>query len=216
MNLVEFEDVLQGELGRYVKIVGCVVGFDDYQFEATVEDSRRNRLPVRLPPIETSVNLHKFQMCMFNGITVRRYEGEKDERCLQVLNFTHIDHRLNLKEFDEVQRLRREVLAECVAVNSKVANKLFADLCDKVDFMVEDWDECVEVAVQHADRDKPLPVDEDHVSLEEFVYEQCDEPRLNCLRPLPFRYDDLVRQVFKAVGEYRYTSLSFKRFLERF
>lgn len=214
MNLVEFEDVLQGELGRYVKIVGCVVGFDELQFMAIVEDSRRNRLPVRLPAIETSVNIHRFQMFMFNGITARRYENE-DERCLQVLNFMHIDHGLDMKEFDNVQRLRREVLAECVAVNSKVANKVFADLCDKVDFMVEDWDECVEVVVKHTDRDEPLPVNEDHVSLEEFVYEKCDEPRLKCLRPLPFKYEDLAKQVFKAVGEYRYTSLSFKRLLER-
>lgn len=127
----------------------------------------------------------------------------------------HVDHGLDMKEFDNVQRLRREVLAECVAVNSKVANKVFADLCDKVDFMVEDWDECVEVVVKHTDRDEPLPVNEDHVSLEEFVYEKCDEPRLKCLRPLPFKYEDLVKQVFKAVGEYRYTSLSFKRLLER-
>ncbi|KAH6923629.1 hypothetical protein HPB50_003255 [Hyalomma asiaticum] len=214
MNLVEFEDVLNGELGRYVKIVGCVVGFDDHQFMAIVEDSRRNKLPVRLPPTEACVNIHRFQKVMFNGIISQRFENE-EERCLQVLSFMHVDYGLDMKVFDEVQSLRREVFAECIAVNSKTANEVLLDLSDKVEFMVEDWDECLDVVVNHIDRDKQPPMNEDRVSLEEFVYENCDDARQKCLRPLPFIYEDLVKQVFQAVGEVRYTSLAVKRILDR-
>lgn len=214
MNLVEFKDVLNGEMGRYVKIVGRVVEFDDHQFMVVVEDARRNKLPVRLLPTETCLNIHRFQMFIFNGIIARRYENE-DERCLQVLNFMQVDYGLNLKEFEDVQRLRREVLEECVAVNSKVANDVLLDLSDKVEFMVEDWDECLEVAVNHSDRNEQFPLDENSVSLEEFVFGSCDDRRLKCMRPLPFIYEDLVKHVFQAVGEERYMSLAVKRFLDR-
>ncbi|XP_070383916.1 uncharacterized protein [Dermacentor albipictus] len=214
MNLVKFEDVLNGEIGRYVKIVGCVVEFDDHQFVAVVEDARRNKLPVRLLPTEMCLDIHRFQTFIFNGIIAQRYENE-DERCLQVLNFTQVNSGLNMKEFEDVQRLRGEVLEECIAVNSKVANEVLLDLSDKVEFMVEDWDECLEVVVNHTDRDRQFPMDENSVSLEEFVSGSCDDHRVKCLRPLPFIYEDLVKQVFQAVGEERYISLVIKRFLDR-
>ncbi|XP_077494034.1 uncharacterized protein LOC144104739 [Amblyomma americanum] len=213
MNLVEAEDVLCGELGRYVKFVGCVVGFDGDQLMAIVQDSRRNKVPVRLLPTENCLGVHRFQVCMFTGIIARRYDNG-DERCLQMLNFMQVHYGLSLNEFEDVQRLRRNILHECSAVNAKVANKVLLDLCDKFEFVVDDWNECLDMVVNHSDSCGQCTMNGDFIPLQEFVSGSCDDPRVKCLTPLPVIYADIVKQVFKDLGEERYTSLIVRRLLD--
>lgn len=213
MNLVEAEDVLCGELGRHVKFVGRVMGFDEDQFMAIVQDSRRNKVPVRLLPTEKCLGIHRLQVCMFTGIIARRYDNG-DERCLQMLDFMQVHNGQSLSEFEEVQRQRRNVLRECSAMNAKVANEVLLDLSDKFEFVVDDWNECLDMVVNHTDSCGQSTVNGDSIPLEEFISGSCDDPRVKCLTPLPVIYKDIVKQVFKELGEERYTSYTVRRLLD--
>ncbi|XP_077562148.1 uncharacterized protein LOC144178282 isoform X2 [Haemaphysalis longicornis] len=212
MNLVEAGELSKGELGRYIKIVGRVVGFDSELFMAIVEDGRRNRVPVKLRPTQKCLELQKFQMCIFNGIIMRTFE-DQDERCLQVFNFTQVEPTLNLRDFEHVQALRRGIQQECSRVHPKVVNEVLLELKDCQEFLGDDWNECLNAAVNRKAASKACPGG-DCIPIEDFVCGRCDDPRMKRLTPLPALYEDIVREVFVQLGEELYRSAKVRRILD--
>ncbi|XP_077562147.1 uncharacterized protein LOC144178282 isoform X1 [Haemaphysalis longicornis] len=189
-----------------------VVGFDSELFMAIVEDGRRNRVPVKLRPTQKCLELQKFQMCIFNGIIMRTFE-DQDERCLQVFNFTQVEPTLNLRDFEHVQALRRGIQQECSRVHPKVVNEVLLELKDCQEFLGDDWNECLNAAVNRKAASKACPGG-DCIPIEDFVCGRCDDPRMKRLTPLPALYEDIVREVFVQLGEELYRSAKVRRILD--
>lgn len=214
MNLVEADELSKGELGRYIKIVGRVVGFDTELFMAIVEDGKRNRVPVKLLPTQKCLELQQFQMCIFNGIISRKFE-DREERCLQVFSFVQVEHKLCLRDFEQAQALRRNVQHECSRVHSKVVNEVLLELKDYRVFLEDDWNECLNAAVNRSAASKACPGEEhDRIPIEDFVCGSCDDPRTKRLTPLPSLYEGIVKEVFVQLGEELYSSAKVRRILD--